>query len=257
MCIIVSPAAVSDTKILVCPLKDNRQLTVYENKVSCAGSNAMILPVPYNGQSDIELLATSDKYPNLWNDLNDLFPKIPPGGLSFGSPASAWTLPVQQVGGYKCSVAYSVEDVARVNASVFQLPGNISTILRTHYSSGFAFLVCVFENTVQAHPIAYVHTRAPNGAMFIPSRHAHDNKPEEDLDHFDHAVYVVNGVIGAFSNRYTSMERVGLPAARMPKLSLLVKRADLGLRPGYQFITYMQVKGEFPNTDYEVMTVTV
>lgn len=182
MCIFVAPVLrVSKTRIAVAPLSDNRQLIVYENQVSQqpGARNAMVLPVPA-GQP--VTLVDFSKYPfggNFWDDCDSLIPRaITNNAMSFGggfgvATKDVETLPVQRVGAYMASVVPSLADFGRLDASVFQLPKDIESILVEHYAAGFSFVVCLFTGNVGAHPIAYTSARLPNGNCFIPTRHAH------------------------------------------------------------------------------------
>lgn len=186
MCIFALPvSSVSNTKILVAAVPGGRQqLTVYENKVHCIGRNAMILPVPIGsegsfGGSEVQLIDMS-KYPgDIFKDCEDMFPKHiggggfgSAGGFSFGGTKG--TLAVVRSGGYLCSIVPSVEDMKRINSTVFTLPSAIEELLRTNYGTGFSFIVCLFDRPLdKIHPIAYLHSMLPNGTMFIPTRHEH------------------------------------------------------------------------------------
>lgn len=181
MCIFVGKVkSVRKTRILVAPLPDNCQLTVYENQVTTEGQtvNAMVLPIPSG--KNIELVNLMN-YPgtSLWDDCESLFPKMRIhegmgfGGAAAGGWASSETLPVHKVGGYTCSVVPTLADFVRLSSVNFVVPQNIASILQTFYGEGFSFLVCMFDSSVAGHPIAYTSARLPSGACFIPTRHAH------------------------------------------------------------------------------------
>lgn len=182
MCIFIRAInTVTKTRILVAPLPGNRQLTVYENEVTVktVSKNCMILPVP-TGQ-EIQLVDLS-QYPggNLWRDCEKMFPEknVMGAGMSFGWGAGGGgvqqkTLPVHKVGGYMCSIVPTLGDFARLAQQHFQVPENISEILTKNYGQGFSFVVCMFDNNVIGHPIAYTSARLPSGVCFIPTRHAH------------------------------------------------------------------------------------
>jgi hypothetical protein len=173
--------SVKRTRILVSPLENKRQLIVYENKVETQlpgrKKNAMVLPVP-SGQ-EIRLFDLSE-YPggDLWKECESLIPaekqtqagKVFGGGV-FGGGIS--TLEVYKVGGYQCSIVPTLDDFIRLSQGHFVVPANIAEILKTNYGVGFSFIVCVFDNRVAGHPIAYTSARLPNDTCFIPTRHAH------------------------------------------------------------------------------------
>lgn len=178
MCIFVGDVKrVSKTRILVVPLPSGRQLTVYENSVESEGKNAMVLPVP---QGPVQLVDTSTVYPDVFKDCEALFPNRSKGGFgaasySFGAfgAEERKPLPVERIGGYDVSVVPTLEDFARLSKEHFTVPDNIKQVLTENYGAGYSFVVCLFDKTVQAHPIAYISQRMPNGHLFIPTRHAH------------------------------------------------------------------------------------
>jgi hypothetical protein len=186
MCIFIGPVQeVRKTRILVAPIGATRQLIVYENSVKSNGTNAMILPVPSGERIDfIDLSA----YPgDVWSDCESYFPRsdFPIQAMAFGGSfggVSKETLAVQRVGGYTCSVVPSVDEFVRLSAGHFVVPPNISDILRTNYGTGFNFIVCVFDNAVAGHPLAYTSARLPGGFSFIPTRHAH-GEPMPSTEH--------------------------------------------------------------------------
>lgn len=169
---------VSKTRILVAPVGNNLQLTVYDNTVkSASANNAMILPIPFHTKTNIELLDLSLYGQQLWDDCDKVFTRVTKsfgtvGSFSFGSAEHVY-LPISQVGGYQCSLAQSIDQMKLVDPSVFTLPENIEIVLREHYATGYAFAVCIFSGDVAAHPIGYISERDTNGRLFIPTRHEH------------------------------------------------------------------------------------
>ncbi len=176
MCIFVAPVIrVSKTRILVAPLADNKQLIVYENQVTNNGKNAMILPVPAGTEPIFVDVSRID----VWDACVECMPRpeqSPSFGGGFGgaSQMSMQQLAVQRVGGYHCSVVPTLQDFSRLSQQHFSsVPANITQVLETNYGVGFHFVVCVFDGTVAAHPIAYISSRLAGGKLFIPTRHAH------------------------------------------------------------------------------------
>lgn len=189
MCIFTHDAVVTNTRILVAPLPNERQVTIYENTAETQEPNAMILPVP---QGNVKLFDVSKLFPgsSLWDQVEAYFPQERSnnfgggGGFSFGSASvHSEPLPVEQVGGYDCSVAPSWQDLSRIDKSVFTLPDNVAAILKKHYETGFSFIVCKFRNKrVSGHPIGYVSNRLSPRELFIPTRHEHgEEKPDTSL----------------------------------------------------------------------------
>jgi hypothetical protein len=184
MCIFIAEVLrVAKTRILVAPLANGEQLTIYENTAQTKSKNAMILPVP---QGPVRLIDTS-AYPTLFDECEKFFERRRDGGFgSFGAYAMGSIekeapLPVHRIGGYDVSVVPTLAEFARLAVGVFTVPENIKQILSENYGSGFSFVVCLFKDTVQAHPIAYVSQRmAKTGHLFIPTRHAHGTTPDGD-----------------------------------------------------------------------------
>jgi hypothetical protein len=189
MCIFASPVrSVTGTRILVAPVNGGRQqLTVYENRVILdkgSGSNAMILPFPTGGCHLLDL----SQYPGDVFDDCDAMMKPPMrvdgfafggGGLGFGASVAMKTLPVQRVGGYRCSVAHSLADLQRINDRVFTVSDEAKAVLTRHYATGFGFVVCVFDTSLERpHPIGYVTAMGPSNQLFIPTRHEHGSVAE-------------------------------------------------------------------------------
>jgi hypothetical protein len=112
---------------------------------------------------------------------------------SRSAEAKSHSLVVHQVGAYQMSVAPTLADLTRIDASVFTVPANITELMATHYGSGFAFVICVFDPTkeIKPHPIGYVHDWLAPNRMFVPCRHEHGHGTPEK-EHFDHRIYSLN-----------------------------------------------------------------
>lgn len=178
MCIFIAEADVKNTQIFVAPL-ENKQVIVYENTAQSTVYNAMVLPVPLNSMESGVTLIDMSAYTNLWAELDKYFPIEKSGGwgmASFGSSAQSVVLPIHKVGGYDCSIAPTLLDMARLQSDHFNLPANVKDILEKHYSQGYAFVICRFRSSVvQHHPIGIVSDRLANGALFIPTMHEHND----------------------------------------------------------------------------------
>lgn len=114
MCIFTAPVRrVANTRILVAPLLEGRQLTVYENNVEQnqkTARNAMVLPVPSG--APVTMVDLSIYRGNLWDDCESFFPQDTnelgtfgaAGFGTWGAGEEAAPLPVQRVGGYSCTI---------------------------------------------------------------------------------------------------------------------------------------------------------
>jgi len=181
-------------------------MTVYENAVSTdpkIKSNAMILPCPFNEGDDEIRLFNLEHYPFLFKDCEECFPIIKDitheGSRSKNkseklSPRSS-KLEVVDVGGYKVSIGKSLEDLLKIDTSVFTLPKNISEILSKNYSKGFAFIICAFSNKdIKSHPIAFKSSKFSKTELFVPTRHAHGGEDEKESEKagWNHIIYSFN-----------------------------------------------------------------
>ncbi len=97
-------------------------------------------------------------------------------------------LEVQVVGSYNVSIAKSIADLRRIDASVFSLAKNVDALLSKHYGDGFGFIVAAFRNSQEKHPLAYVHPLGVDKKLFVPTRHYHHGEGEEEIAHWDHEV---------------------------------------------------------------------
>jgi len=201
---------VKNTKILVGRILDGRQITVYANEVAMEpedlwsedslgqGSkpNAMILPVPFNGTGKIDLLDLTSQselfagceaaYPSVQRyeeyDDYDCLEECNSHGA---------TLEVHQVGSYSISIAESLADLRRLDTTVFKVAANVDVILGKHYSQGFGFIICKFNQGGKKHPIGYIHPLLDEkeGTMFVPTLHEHGGEEEAKSADWDHQIY--------------------------------------------------------------------
>jgi hypothetical protein len=170
---------VSATKILAAPIKTflnvfPQQFTVYSNNVSMESqSGAMILPFPGQFRQFVDLT----QYKHLFTDLKNLcWPQVlskSNSSYSRSASKSLEYLPVHNVGSYQASVVPGLDDLPRINPSVFQIDPRIFEFLKQNYSQGFGFMVCMLKNKAEYHPFGYIHDRLPSGQMFIPTMHYH------------------------------------------------------------------------------------
>ncbi len=220
-CFTTTVRDVNGTFILVAPVGWSRQLVVYQNQVilpeeTTAGpamfpAPAMILPFPVSSKNDsVELLDLSNET-ELFDRLSDCFPYFEWAAAtsSTSSSGSGGGLAIQVVGSYVVSVAMSLADLDRVDGKTFSMPSQLGDVFRTHYGSGFGFIVAAFWNTARMHPLAYVHERRRR-ELFVPTRHFHSGDDEgtepsltfrfdgskwatgEGGADFDHVIYSLN-----------------------------------------------------------------
>jgi hypothetical protein len=179
--------SVGRTRVLVAPTRDGRQLTVYETVVvpnPVVRSNALILPCLSQG-GKVELLDVS-KDTFSFDSLAACFPTFTPHA-SMGIRGASDPLPVRSVEPYSVSVSSSLADLERV----VTLSAETRELLGKHYSSGYAFVVCIFDTSkdFRPHPIAYIHDRYPgSSALLVPRVREHGDGDDINA-RLDHEVY--------------------------------------------------------------------
>jgi len=168
----------------------SKQIVIYANTVdNSSRNNAMVLPVPFPDSVSFHNL---EKYKEFFSDCASCFIDMTDGSQSLftnsysleGVPKSR--LAVYDIGSYKVSLAHSLEDLKRVNTSVFELSKGLDETLKKHYSNPiFGFIICkLAEGNEKYHPFAYSHNIA-DGKVFIPTRHYHDENNSSSYNNYD------------------------------------------------------------------------
>lgn len=197
MCIISGDVeTVEGTNIFVAPATKNRQFTVYANTVAMRDDRGvMVLPFP-RGQCD--MIDLTD-YPTLFEDLKEVCP-VDPMSLGLKSYFSSTNgmrdaLEVKQVGSYKASIVPSSVDFGRLRQDLFPIKREVIDFLTKYYPQDmFSFMVCRLDQNKTYHPFGYLHQRAPEGALFIPTLHYHDHHGRHSVD-WDHRIFCLNTTI--------------------------------------------------------------
>jgi hypothetical protein len=147
--------SVSNTRIFAAPVGSQLQLIVYQNEVSVSQNVAMVLPFPFYADQmeqkmEIQLINMT-QYTDFFKDCDKELPKSssPRGtgiffGGGFGSAASN-NLEIKQVGSYDISVAYSLDQLGKLNWEHFDLSRSLLAILQKNYAESFGFLVCKIQ----------------------------------------------------------------------------------------------------------------
>lgn len=187
MCILALPVrSVSNTRIFVGE-NEGRQLTVYEMAVQLQmPGNAMILPVPTTDPDSIELV-NMEKVPRFFDALSRMFEPMALGMFKGTRSRGGGFLKVQNVGNYQVSVAGNIEDLNRIDPSVFRLTEATLETLVMNYRDGHSFVVAQLRESGKYHPLAYTHPVAPDGKVFIPTRHEHGERHAKP--YWDHHIY--------------------------------------------------------------------
>jgi hypothetical protein len=213
MCIILGEVrSVSQTKLFVLPNKGKtRQMTFYSNAVNTPEENMMILPVP-NSSNSIELHKI--QYKSIFEDLKRSVKSIyekPPHNLytrSLHASASLDRKPLEIIshGSYLVSIAPRLEDLQRLDESVFDFTPELYHFFGKHYSREFSYICCVLKEGMEAYePLCYSHPLHSSGKLFVPTLHYHKHGGRvetEDAD-WDHLIYSV-GTEEKANRGYTS-----------------------------------------------------
>lgn len=231
MCIVVEPAELHNTRILVVAGKTGRQLTVYQNKATTAKTNAMILPVP--SVAGLTFVDMTD-YKRIFEDMDRCFPPKFMG--LFGGGGMGSTLKVHTVGSYKASIVPTFADFTRLD-ECFRTNGTVGAILEEHYP-GYGFVVCQLDAGQRDYePFAYLHPIVGD-RVFIPTRHYHGDGPPETVSDWDHVIYTVGCML-------SSTDQAGWCSGAVEKLC---RHADLPITES--FLSRMELTGRHPNCDF-------
>lgn len=153
-----------------------RQLTVYANTVDNVSiNNAMVLPVPHPKSVIFHDLSN---YKEFFTDCESCFSNqflLKSSGMNFKLTDSDEVLPVYNVGSYVASIVPSLNDLHRVNSTVFDLSEGLDKMLQTHYSNPvFGFIVCKLAKGKETyHPFAYSCAMLDVATVFVPTKHYH------------------------------------------------------------------------------------
>jgi hypothetical protein len=239
MCIINEPVArVANTNLLGARLQDleidgkhyPRQLTIYSNEVTTEKDNQMILPFPLipdiPAEKQLSLFDISSlKDAGLFDSLSCMF--FDPNEMICDSiekdsaHSNCRFLPVIEVGSYLVTCCYSIEDLKRVDRSVFVMSSGVNKLLRHSYPNQFGFLICKLNGSKESYsyePFAYAHCIPPSLTatelrLFLPTKHFHPHSsgwffslfrsPEtHDRPDWDHNIYIMNYEKGLSSSNW-------------------------------------------------------
>jgi hypothetical protein len=198
MCIIPGPIqSVNQTKLFVMPSKDKqRQMTFYSNAVETKDENLMILPVPNPGTLKLHTV----KYKRMFRDLERSVAKIHYQAIDLCSRVysaaltSTDTLEILDHGSYRVSIAPTVQDLFRLDTTVFHLTPDLYQFFEKHYTSEFGYLCCVLKpGVITYEPLCYSHALHSTKKLFVPTLHYHnhDGKVSTDTADWDHCIYSV------------------------------------------------------------------
>jgi len=248
MCIILGEVhRVSKTKLFVLANKDkNRQMTFYSNVVGTPEQNMMILPVPGDGEIELHKI----HYKNMFNDLKrsvtSLYrePSHAYASRSFSLSASIprETLEVFSHGSYLVSIAPQIEDLFRLEKTLFAFTPELFDFFSKHYNRQFSYLCCVLKPGIKEYePLCYSHPLHSSGRLFVPTLHYHNHGDHIDTDSadWDHHIYSVGteekANRGYSSNYYNTVNWAQFPS-EYQKINV-------------SSIRCAEISGHYPNKD--------
>jgi hypothetical protein len=246
MCIVPFPVnSIESTKIFVLPSEDKkRQMTFYKNDVDSIEENMMILPFPNPKSLQLHKI----RYKAMFDDLESSVWKISTRSYEMvyamapmSRCASLEYIPVISHGSYLISIAEKLEDLSRINPTVFDLPEGIFDFFRNHYNSQFGYLVCKLkEGKSKYEPLCYSHQALPD-KLFVPTLHYHNHNGKVDTDKadWDHLIYSL-GTGEEANMKYKSYKSNKVDWRKFPE--------------GYQhsvhsLIRCAAIEGNYPNKD--------
>lgn len=224
MCIVLGQVkSINQTKIFVGPNQDKtKQLTAYRNTVDSHEENMMILPVPHPETLQLHKV----RYKNFFTDLRSSVASIVIPTYSYRMPVersmslcSYAPLEVLDYGSYLVSIAPTLEDLFRLDTSVFELPPNIVDFFANHYSREFGYLCCKLkEGKTNYEPVFYSHALHSSNKLFVPTLHYHNHGGHIKTDEadWDHLIYSV-GTTAAANYSYRSKTENEVTWKKLPE----------------------------------------
>ena len=211
MCIILGEVSkVSKTKLFVLANKEKtRQMTFYSNVVGSPDENMMILPVPGDGPIELHRIDYKSMFDDLKSSVTSTYRDNSRNYLSRSLSASASpreTLEVFSHGSYLVSIAPQIEDLMRLEKSLFSFTPEMFEFFAKHYNREFSYICCVLKPGIQKYePLCYSHDIHSSGRLFVPTLHYHDHGSHIDTHNadWDHLIYSV-GTEEKANRGYTS-----------------------------------------------------
>jgi hypothetical protein len=183
--------SVKNTRIFARMGEQGNQVVIYAMSLHSKQDVAMVLPLPVapgSGEDAVKFFSF-EKYHDLFDDLENGFPKPRAQGKSFASdgPQSLGApLRVVSVGAFDASYVPTIADFSRLDAR-FSLPTQVWDKLPGYKKFGFA----VFKlkaGDAAVHPMAFSFPSAMPDKIFFPTVHIHDGEVHREAE-FDHTLY--------------------------------------------------------------------
>jgi hypothetical protein len=184
---------VTDTKIFAARRPQDRQVLIYEMKVSAGQPVAMVLPIPTPARApdDAVRFVSLEGYPELFDDLEAAFPRLLLGrsGGERSVVDDVDRLVVHQVGAFVASFVPSLDDFERIDPRF-----RISTVLFECVPDYVGWGYAVFQlamppgRLTRIHPMAFEFSTRHPDRLFFPTLHIHDGGLPPTAQ-FAHALY--------------------------------------------------------------------
>jgi hypothetical protein len=197
-------------------------MTFYQNSVGSPYENMMILPVPNIDSLELHNV----KYKKMFDHLRASVTKVPERSIEFRhdfsvlrSSASYEPLPVIEHGSYLVSIATTLDDLFRLDTTVFHFSRELYTFFAKHYTAEFGYLCCKLKEGKQDYePICYSHRLHSNGRLFVPTLHYHNHGGHIDTTHadWDHLIYSVGTTVDA-NHKFLSNEENKMAWIKFPQ----------------------------------------
>jgi hypothetical protein len=248
MCIVAYEADVSKTKIFTGPLSQEKQLVIYENKVSTNMNNVMILPVPFinlnsNSIEDEVKFIDMSKHEGFFEVMDSFFHEnslYNSKGLTYSTNGS---LEVHEVGSYRASKVPDINSFDNLNSNVFKIPDECLNVLKENYSNGFGFIVCQLRpGSFKYEPFAYT-CKINSSRLFIPTMHLHHGH-KETISHWDHSIYFFDSKV-----HYHNNTRVIMYPNHLKQLDNIVNSLSESFKINSKIINKLGIHGHQPNND--------
>jgi hypothetical protein len=145
-------------------------------------------------------------------------------------------------GSYLISIAPQIEDLLRLNESVFDFTPELFDFFAKHYTREFSYICCVLKPGVKEYePLCYSHPIHSSDKLFVPTLHyhTHGGKAHTDVADWDHLIYSVGteekANLGYTSKYYNTVNWSHFPN-EFQKLAVSSIRCS-------------EIKGHYPNKD--------
>lgn len=191
-CFLGTVKAVDSTKIFARMTRPGWQLLIYQMQFSADADVAMVLPIPVMPErgEDAIVFHSLEGHGELFDDLDDLFPKPPPPrsvdrpfAMSMSAP-----LKVHSVGAFLASYAPSLADLTRLDPRLQVPPGTLDRV-EEYRSWGFAvFKLAAAKQGARVPPMAFEFPTQEPSQLYFPTLHLHDGTiPDEAI--FAHQLF--------------------------------------------------------------------